>query len=215
VSERGFFLTIEGIEGMGKTTAMDYLERELLSAGVHTLRTREPGGTALGERLRDILLAPTDAAINPMAELLMMFAARAEHLATVIAPALSSGQWVLCDRFTDASFAYQGAGRGLGEEAVATLESLVQGDLRPDITLLLDAPVAVGLERARGRGALDRFEQEDLAFFERVRRGYLQRALAGSGRYHVVDASRELAEVQQALKAFASSVLACPPTLEA
>jgi dTMP kinase len=149
-----------------------------------------------------------------MAELLMIFAARAQHLAQCIRPALERGQWVLCDRFTDASFAYQGAGRRIGEESVAVLESLVQDELRPDLTLLLDAPVDVGLERARGRGALDRFEQEDMAFFERVRQAYLSRAARGSGRYQLIDAGADLPTVQRALEAVLANLIACPATVE-
>lgn len=214
MSERGLFISVEGVEGVGKTTAMDYLEHALAAAEVSVCRTREPGGTELGERLRDLLLQDSGHAVDRMAELLMMFAARAQHLVEVIRPALARGEWVLCDRFTDASFAYQGAGRGLGESTVATLEELVQGELRPDLTVLLDAPVALGLERARGRGALDRFEREDLAFFERVRAHYLYRAARSSGRYHVIDASRDLADVQTALAAFVREMVAFPPAWE-
>lgn len=214
MSQRGLFITVEGGEGAGKSTAMAFLEPALREAGVDLLCTREPGGTGLGERLRDILLTPADTAIDPMAELLMIFAARSQHLRERVVPALQRGQWVLCDRFTDASFAYQGAGRGLGEAAVAALEDLVQGELRPDLTLLLDAPVEVGLERARGRGTLDRFEQEDLAFFERVRSAYLSRAARSSGRYRVIDASADLPEVERSLRAVVDDLVACPAVLE-
>jgi dTMP kinase len=214
VSERGFFITVEGGEGAGKSTAMAFLERALSDADVDLVCTREPGGTELGERLREVLLTPGSMAIDPVAELLMIFAARAQHLHERVIPALQRGQWVLCDRFTDASFAYQGAGRGLGATTVAVLEDLVQGELRPDLTLLLDAPVEVGLERARGRGALDRFEQEDLAFFERVRTAYLARAARGSGRYRIINAAAELACVQRELGALVAELIACPAVLE-
>jgi dTMP kinase len=214
MSERGLFITVEGCEGVGKSTAMAQLEKALRAGGVNVLCTREPGGTRLGERLREILLTADDEPLAPMAELLLMFAARAQHIEQVIRPALSRGSWVLCDRFTDATFAYQGAGRGLGEPAVAALEDLVQGKLRPDLTVLLDAPVAVGLERARGRGALDRFEREDLVFFERVRAAYLQRAERAGGRYHVIDASQELEVVAGKLRDFVAQLCACPPGLE-
>lgn len=214
MSHRGLFITVEGGEGAGKSTAMGFLEASLRAAGVDLLRTREPGGTVLGERLRDILLQPSDSEITPMAELLMIFAARAQHVEQCIRPALDRGQWVLCDRFTDASFAYQGAGRELGEDAVAQLETLVQDELRPDLTLLLDAPVEVGLERARGRGALDRFEREDMAFFERVRQAYLSRAARGSGRYQIIDAGQDLPEVQAEMERVLNDLLACPATVD-
>lgn len=214
MSERGLFITIEGSEGVGKSTAMDSLHKALRDAGVDTVRTREPGGTQLGEKLRALLLEPATVPVDSTAELLMMFAARAQHLSELILPSLAAGKWVICDRFTDATYAYQGGGRRLGHSAVATLEELVQKDLRPDLTLLLDAPVEVGIERARGRGSLDRFEQEDLAFFERVRSAYLERAANSQGRYHVIDASADLPEVQASLHAFVQQLLACPPGLE-
>ncbi|EED33006.1 thymidylate kinase [gamma proteobacterium NOR5-3] len=208
------FITLEGGEGAGKSTAMTYVERGLREAGVDLICTREPGGTRLGEQLRETLLAPSETGINPLAELLMMFAARAQHLSECILPALGRGQWVLCDRFTDASYAYQGAGRNMGESPVAVLEELVQGGLRPDLTLLLDVPSETGLSRARGRGALDRFEQEDHAFFERVRQSYLSRAKRSSGRYQIIDASADLAAVEQALEAVVQDLLACPPLVQ-
>ena len=207
MSQRGLFITVEGSEGAGKTTALDFLEHALRQAGIDLLRTREPGGTRLGERLRGLLLDPGDVAVDPLAELLMMFAARAQHLAERVLPALEAGRWVLCDRFTDATYAYQGAGRGLGADVVSQLENLVQGELRPDLTVLLDLPVAAGLARAAGRGELDRFEREELAFFERVRACYLERAARGGGRYHLVDASADLDTVQQALGALVADLL--------
>lgn len=214
MSQRGLFITVEGIEGAGKSTAMQLLSAALREAGVDLVCTREPGGTILGERLRDLLLSPTDSVIEPQAELLMMFAARAQHLAECIRPALQGGQWVLCDRFTDASYAYQGAGRQLGSDRVAVLEEFVQGDFRPDLILLLDVPVEVGISRARGRGALDRFEQEDMAFFERVRQAYLTRAAQSSGLYQIIDASQRLHEVQASLRALVAELLACPQMLD-
>lgn len=206
MTERGLFITVEGSEGAGKTTALDHLEGRLDAAGIPVLRTREPGGTPLAERLREALLDPAGEDVAPLAELLVIFAARAQHLEQRIVPALKSGCWVLCDRFTDATYAYQGAGRSLGDGPVAILEALVHDELQPDLTLLLDLPVETGLERARGRGALDRFEQEDVAFFERVRRAYLQRAAQGSGRYRILDASRPQAEVERSLDALASEL---------
>ena len=207
MSTQGLFITVEGSEGAGKTTALDYLEKVLRREGVEILRTREPGGTQLGERLRDILLDPNGEAITPLAELLMIFAARAQHLACAVLPALKRGEWVLCDRFTDATYAYQGAGRRLGSPLVAQLEDLVQGDLRPDITLLMDLPVAEGLARAGERGEFDRFEREQLEFFERVRGCYLSRAASAGGRYHVIDASAPLAEVEAQLQSFVNELL--------
>lgn len=206
MTERGLFITVEGSEGAGKTTALDYLEKAIDAAGIRVLRTREPGGTPLAERLRDVLLDPAGEDVVPLAELLMIFAARAQHLERRIIPALESGCWVLCDRFTDATYAYQGGGRSLGDRPVRVLEELVHEELQPDLTLLLDLPVEVGLERARGRGALDRFEQEDLAFFERVRRTYLKRAAQSSGRYRVFDASRPQAEVENSLATLVSEL---------
>lgn len=214
MSQRGLFITLEGGEGAGKSTAMTYVEKGLREAGVDLICTREPGGTRLGEQLRETLLAPSEIGIDPLAELLMMFAARAQHLSECIVPALQRGQWVLCDRFTDASYAYQGAGRSLGDAPVSALEELVQGGFRPDLTLLLDVPAEIGLSRARGRGALDRFEQEDHAFFERVRQSYLSRARRSSGRYQIIDASAELTEVEGALQSVVKDLLACPPLVD-
>ena len=195
----GRFITIEGSEGAGKSTAQTFLADKLAAQGISVLKTREPGGTPLAEAIRRNLLSVDEEAPVEMAELLLVFAARAQHLAKVIEPALAQGQWVLCDRFTDATYAYQGAGRGLSAELIGKLEALVQGDRRPDTVILLDMPPQIGLARARARGALDRFEQEEQAFFERVRQGYLERAGAFPHRYAVVDAAQELSEVQRSL----------------
>ena len=173
MSERihpGRFITVEGSEGVGKSSNLDFIESLLREAGKDVVRTREPGGTELGETLRGILLDARQKAICDDAELLLMFAARAQHLAEVIRPALAAGKWVLCDRFTDATYAYQGGGRGIPFDRIAVLEQWVQGDLRPDLTLLLDMPVEAGLARAGARSEPDRFEQEQTTFFERVRR---------------------------------------------
>lgn len=196
----GRFITIEGGEGAGKSTAQIFLADKLTAQGISVLQTREPGGTPLAEAIRRNLLSVDEEAPVEMAELLLVFAARAQHLAKVIEPALAQGQWVLCDRFTDATYAYQGAGRGLSAELIGKLEALVQGDRRPDTVILLDMPPQIGLARARARGALDRFEQEEQAFFERVRQGYLERAAAFPDRYVVVDAAEELSEVQRSLE---------------
>ena len=206
---RGLFITVEGGEGAGKSTNIACIADYLRSHGVELVVTREPGGTRLGEDIRGVLLRPRDEPVEPLAELLLLFAARTQHLQQVILPALTAGRWVICDRFTDASYAYQCGGRGLPASAVRTLETLVQGELRPDYTLLLDAPVEIGLERVQGRGELDRFEQEQLAFFHRVRDTYLQLARESSGRFHVVDAGLPLPEVQARLREICEELHAC------
>ncbi len=193
---RGRFITIEGGEGGGKSTNLAHVRARLETAGIELVETREPGGTELGEKLRSLLLEPGEAPIGEDAELLLMFAARAQHIRQVIEPALAAGYWVLCDRFTDASFAYQGGGRGIAEERIAALAEWVQQGLQPDLTLLLDLPVEQGMARAGKRGALDRFEQEEMAFFERVRAAYLGLAEAHPDRFRVIDASPELSAVQ-------------------
>ncbi len=192
MTERGRFLTLEGIEGVGKTTQVARLSQLLEARGIAHVVTREPGGTALAEKIRDLVLSPRAETLPPVAELLLMFAARAVHLANHIEPNLQAGRWVVCDRFTDATYAYQGAGRGMKKADIAALESLVQGTRRPDLTLVLDLPVAVGLERSRRRDVgkvRDRFERERAEFFERVRAGYLERAGAEPGRLAVIDAA--------------------------
>lgn len=192
---RGQFITFEGTEGVGKSTQLATAANTLEKLGIDYIVTREPGGTPMAEAIRELLLAPREEPVNDMTELLLMFAARAQHLHTRILPELKSGRWVLCDRFTDATFAYQGGGRGVPAERIAQLESLVQGDFRPDQIILLDAPVETGMTRARDRGELDRFEQEAVAFFERIRQTYLKRATADPGRYHIVDAAQPLEAV--------------------
>jgi len=198
---KGKFITVEGIEGVGKTTNIEFIHQQLQAAGRDVVLTREPGGTPLGEAVRGLLLDPEYTGMDSTCELQLMFAARAEHLAKLVWPALEKGQWVLCDRFTDATYAYQGGGRGIDTGVIARLEDLVQGDFRPDLTLLLDVPVEVGLARASKRGAMDRFEQEKVGFFEKVRKCYLEMAKASPGRYRVVDASLSLDEVQKQIAA--------------
>lgn len=195
----GRFITVEGTEGVGKSTNIAFVRKLLEQHGIDYELTREPGGTPLAESIRELLLAPRDERVDPDCELLLVFAARAQHLRTHILPALEAGRWVLCDRFTDATFAYQGGGRRLNLEHIRALETLVQGGLRPDLTLLLDVPVEIGLARARERGALDRFEQEQVEFFERVRAAYLARANAEPERFRIIDASVPLEAVQQQL----------------
>ena len=192
----GKFITIEGAEGVGKTTNMAFIKKWLDEKKIKHILTREPGGTPIAESIRDLLLVPRNEIVDESTELLLMFAARAQHLAEVIIPSLNRGEWVLCDRFTDATYAYQGGGRGISSEKISTLEHLVQGDLRPDLTLLLDIPVTQGLERALGRSKPDRFEQEKIEFFERVRGSYLSRASDFPQQYRVIDASNTLSEVQ-------------------
>lgn len=209
MSTRGLFITVEGGEGVGKSTNIAFLEQQLRDRGVDLLVTREPGGSKLGEALRQLLLGVGDEPVDPMAELLLMFAARAQHISTRIEPALAAGRWVVCDRFTDATYAYQCGGRGIDRKAVNALEKLVQGQLRPDCTLLLDAPVSTGMARARERGDLDRFEQEELAFFERVRATYLELAEDSSGRYRIIDASQSLDDVQRQLLIVCTELTAC------
>lgn len=199
MTQRGKFIALEGGEGVGKSTNLAHIESTLVHRGVDVCVTREPGGTALGEALRDLLLSDGDRAPLPTAELLLIFAARSQHIEAVIEPALAAGKWVLCDRFTDATYAYQGHGRALPLEMIGALEQLVQRDLRPDITVLLDVPPAVGLQRASQRAQLDRFEQEDPSFFERVRQGYLERARSAPERWMIIDAGQTLERVQEQL----------------
>jgi len=194
--QRGKFLTIEGTEGVGKSTNLAFVRDWLTARGIEVIVTREPGGTPLAEEVRSLLLSKRDEAVDETAELLLVFAARSQHLARVIKPALARGVWVLSDRFTDATYAYQGGGRGLNKATIEHLEQLVQGDLRPDLTLILDIDVELGLNRARQRGELDRFESETIEFFERVRVAYRQRAEAAPERYALVDAGQELIAVQ-------------------
>ena len=194
------FITLEGIEGVGKTSNRDYIRALLEATGKQCIVTREPGGTPLGESLRELLLQHSDEQMSDDAELLMMFAARAEHIKKIIQPALDAGQYVLCDRFTEATYAYQGGGRQLSTTKIADLESWVQGNLRPDLTIILDAPVDVGRERAGKRSAPDRIEKEKNDFFERVRNAYLDLAKQHPDRICTVDASLTLEQVQQQIK---------------
>ena len=194
----GKFITLEGVDGAGKTTHVEFIKKYLSDLGVNFVMTREPGGTLLGEQLREILLHDE---MSAETETLLMFASRNEHIEKVIRPNLTEGKVVISDRFTDATYAYQGAGRGLSAELIGKLESLVQGGRVPDTVILLDMPPEIGMARARARGALDRFEQEEQAFFERVRQGYLDRAARFPDRYIVVDAAQDLSGVQKSLEA--------------
>ncbi len=204
MTPRGRFLTLEGIEGAGKTTALESLRRFLTERGRRVVVTREPGGTALAEDIRTVLLRPRDEPVDAFAETLLVFAARAQHVAAVIEPALRRDEWVLCDRFTDSTFAYQVGGRGVDAAAVAWLAEQVHGGCWPDLTLYLDVPACAGLARARSRDAgpapIDRFERERLDFFERVRAAYQQRA-AQHSRIVSIDASQDAAAVRREVQA--------------
>lgn len=194
------FITLEGGEGAGKSTCLAFIRQYFAEHNLPLLLTREPGGTPLAEEIRSLLLQKREEGVAADAELLLIFAARAQHLATKIRPALERGEWVLCDRFTDATYAYQGGGRGLPLERISELENLVQGELRPGLTLLLDLPVAQGMARAEARSEKDRFESEQQAFFERVRSSYRRRALAEPQRFRVIDASLSLPEVEASVR---------------
>lgn len=197
--QRGKFITVEGIEGVGKSTNIDFLSSLLEDRGLAVIRTREPGGTPMAERIRQLLLEHGEEPVTDIAELLLFFAARSLHIHNTIKPALQAGQWVVCDRFTDASRAYQGNGRGLNQDTISTLADWVQEGLQPDLTILLDAPAEVGMGRAGRRGTADRLEIEQTDFYARVRDGYLALAKSEPERFVVVDASRSLAEVQAAI----------------
>ena len=198
-AERGLFLTFEGIEGAGKTSNLQQAKGLIEASGNSVIVSREPGGTDVGEKIRSVLLDPDLPAMHSDTELLLMFASRAEHYQQKILPALNEGHWVLCDRFTDASFAYQGGGRQIDNTRIAALEDWVLGEFRPDTTFLFDLPVSLGLSRAKARGAADRIEQEEAEFFERIRRCYLDRAAKESQRFCLIDASQSLDVVGQQL----------------
>lgn len=195
----GKFITLEGTEGVGKSTNLEYVNDFLRSKNIEVVLTREPGGTPIAELIRELLLAKHEEAMCDMSELLLVFAARAQHLNRVIIPALQRGAWVLSDRFTDATYAYQGYGRGLSINVIQQLETLVQDSLRPDLTILLDIDVETGLQRAKNRSEPDRIELEKQQFFEAVRKGYLALAKKNPERYALIDASKELAEVQKSI----------------
>lgn len=192
----GKFITLEGSEGAGKTTAIDAIREWAENVGIELLVTREPGGTPTAEKIRDLLLDKNNKDILPDTELLLMFAARSQHLNELIIPAISQGKWVICDRFTDATYAYQGGGRNIDMDRIEQLENWVQGGLRPDLTLLLDLPVEVGLSRASNRSEPDRFEIEKIGFFNRVRQVYLDRAEKFPEQFRVIDAAKTIEQVQ-------------------
>jgi dTMP kinase len=199
LSKKNYFLTLEGIEGVGKSTHLRYIQQYFAEANIPIKVTREPGGTPLAEAIRQLLLEPRQEKVAHQTELLLLFAGRSQHVHQVILPALQQGQWVICDRFTDATYAYQGYGRGISLEEIAALEQWVQADLRPDVTLLLDAPVTVAFKRTQKR-LPDRIESEHIGFFERVREGYLALAQQFPARYHIVNAAASLIEVRSQIK---------------
>lgn len=204
MSLQGRFITVEGGEGAGKTTQLEVIRSTLAAAGIDVVMTREPGGTPRAERIREVLLTPTPEPMPPLCELLLMFAARCTHIENVIRPALERGAWVVSDRFTDATYAYQGGARGMSIDQIDWLAQAVQGSLQPDLTLLLDAPVELGLARALARnqgGMTDRFELERSTFFERARTIYLARAASEPARFRVIDASQPLGSVSAAMRA--------------
>jgi dTMP kinase len=207
VMNSGKFLTLEGTEGVGKSTNLAFVRDWLQARNIEVIVTREPGGTPLAEQIRELLLAKRDEPVDQTAELLLVFAARAQHIAQVIKPALARGAWVLSDRFTDATFAYQGGGRGLDKNIIQQLEVMVQGDLRPNLTLILDIDVKLGLTRASQRGELDRFESETLDFFERVRAAYRERARLSPTHYAIVDAAQALEAVQSEIASILAKLL--------
>ncbi len=205
---KGKFITIEGSEGAGKSTNIEYIQNYLQQQGIDYIATREPGGTPVAEKIRDLLLDKSNTSLCDDAELLLMFAARAQHLNELIIPALEAGKWVLSDRFTDASYAYQGGGRGLSWKRIEQLEHWVQGSLRPDATILLDIPVEQGMERVRKRGETDRFEEEQMSFFNRIREAYLKLAEENPQRFYIIDTQPALEDVYQQLDQVLSKLVA-------
>jgi dTMP kinase len=201
------FISIEGGEGAGKSSCIEYIKQRLAAAGIDCIVTREPGGTPMAEDIRQLLLAHRDETVDPYTELLLVFAARRQHVENVIRPALKAGQWVICDRFTDASFAYQGAGRGLDTEFISQLKHAVHGDLNPHMTLLFDLDIAIGMARAGKRADFDRIETEAMSFFERVRQGYLAQAQAEPQRYRVVDAAQSITQVEHQVSDFLTPLI--------
>jgi dTMP kinase len=208
MNSQGKFITLEGGEGVGKTTNVPFIKTFLEKQNISLIVTREPGGTRIAEKIRELLIQPNEETLTVTAEILLMFAARAQHLEHIIKPALAKGQWVLCDRFTDATYAYQSGGRNMPRESVSWLETFVQGELQPDLTLLLDAPVKTGMARAKSRaGQMDRFESEHLQFFNKVQEVYLKRAEQYPERIKIINADQSLNKVQSALIDALSSLL--------
>ena len=195
--KKGLFVTLEGIEGAGKSTVVDFIEDFLTKEGHVVIKTREPGGTVIGEQIREILLKNENSTLTYDTELLLVFSARAQHIQEVILPALSSGKTILCDRFTDASYAYQGGGRGIDASRINLLEKWVQGDLRPNLTLLFDLDVSIGMQRTKKRSGADRFEREEINFFEKIRNTYLERAKKEPQRFRIINSASSLENVKE------------------
>lgn len=200
-NKRGKFITLEGIEGVGKSSNVRFIAEQIQNAGHQVVITREPGGTQVAEGIRKILLSEFSEPTLPETELLLLYAGRLQHVEHVIKPALHAQKWVVCDRFTDATYAYQGGGRGIDNEKIDNLNRWTLGEFAPDCTIILDAPVEIALQRIKNHRVLDRFEKEEVNFFEKIRAYYLSRAMTDHKRYHVIDASQSLLEVQSALKA--------------
>ena len=195
--KKGLFITLEGIEGAGKSTVVDFIGDFLTKEGHDVIKTREPGGTVIGEQIREILLNNENYTLTNDTELLLVFSARAQHIQEVILPALSSGKIILCDRFTDASYAYQGGGRGIDTSRISLLEKWVQGDLRPNLTLLFDLDVSIGMQRTKKRSDADRFEREEIIFFEKIRNTYLERAKKEPQRFRIINSASSLESVKE------------------
>ena len=198
--KKGFFIRLEGIEGAGKSTMVSFIEDFLTKGGHDVVKTREPGGTAIGEQVREILLNKNNDKLTDDTELLLIFAARAQHLSEIILPNLTSNKIVLCDRFIDASYAYQGAGRGIEQSKINLLENWVMPDIKPDLTFLLDLDPKIALERTNKRSDADRFESEDIHFFEKIRQYYLERAENEPERFRVINSELSLEDVQEQIK---------------
>lgn len=209
VSNRGRFISIEGVEGVGKSTNLEYVQSLLTQAGIEFLTTREPGGTELSEKIRELLLDKSNTDMTAKTELMLVFAARAQHVDTLIEPAMASGKWVVSDRFTDSTYAYQGGGRGMAAEMIAELDEFAISSYQPDLTILLDLPTEVGLARAGRRGELDRFESESDDFFQRVRNAFLMRAEQYPERFRIIDASQALDQVQADIRQALLPVMDC------
>ena len=205
--KQGRFITLEGLEGAGKSTVVEFLADYLRKANIDFILTREPGGTKIAEVIRKVILDHYDETMHPDTEMLLYFSGRAQHLNQVILPALQKGQWVICDRFTDATYAYQGGGRGLSQEKISILEQWVQGEIRPDDTLLLDVAVTTGLNRIKKNRHLDRIEKEEESFFEKVRDCYLERASQEPKRFHIIDANKSVDEVKGQLEAVLQQII--------
>lgn len=205
-NKRGYFITLEGIEGVGKSTQQKFIYQYLTDKHISVVTTREPGGTPLANQIRQVLLSHEQEELTREAELLLLFAGRSQHIKYVIEPALAE-QWVVCDRFTDTTYAYQGSGRGIPMERIAELESWIQGDLRPDLVLVFDAPVDIALKRIQYRGHLDRIENEQADFFERARTGFLNRARQFPQSHHIIDASASMINIQTQIKAILDRLL--------